>query len=288
MLLSRTNKRGEEGKAEFFERFRQFQSGEWVLLIHAARIQQRSKKPREGGMDSSTAEEERRKREAHLRVFRGEVSHARQALVGMAIAPGNDATRAELMNEERRPKSPRSPQELAEVSIFKPENPVELDVKLFYSNIRSAKRGISGGLSGMRNEHLKCIAYSPRTADMASLYTAANILARAEIPAEIKMAVALARMTALDKGKGKVRGIATGDTFRRAVAKTLAQQFAEEFDKACSPFQFALSTRAGTDCVGHALREISKQHPEKVIINLAHSFPASWDTRTVFQSKNLK
>ena len=75
-------------------------------------------------------------------------------------------------------------------------------------------------------------------------------------------------MTALAKGASKVRGIAAGDTFRRVVAKTLAQQLAQEFDEACSPYQFALSTRAGTDCVGHALREVSNQYPGKVIISL--------------------
>ena len=120
----------------------------------------------------------------------------------------------------------------------------------------------------MRNEHLKCIVFSPRLEDSKALYHVAETLARAEIPEPIRKALALARMTALDKGASKVRGIAAGDTFRRVVAKTLAQQFASEFDEACAPYQFALSTRAGTDCVGHALREISTQHPDKVVISL--------------------
>ena len=41
---------------------------------------------------------------------------------------------------------------------------------------------------------------------------------------------------------------------RRIVAKTLAKQFAKEFETDCSPFQYAPSTRARTDCVGHMLR----------------------------------
>ena len=28
----------------------------------------------------------------------------------------------------------------------------------------------------------------------------------------------------------------------------------KEFEQECAPFQFALSTRAGTDCVGHVVR----------------------------------
>ena len=53
-----------------------------------------------------------------------------------------------------------------------------------------------------------------------------------------------ARMTALQKSNGRVRGIATGDVFRRLVSKALAQQFAGVFNEATAPFQFALQTRA--------------------------------------------
>ena len=42
-------------------------------------------------------------------------------------------------------------------------------------------------------------------------------------------------------------GIETGTSFRRLVAKTLAQQFGKAVEAVCAPFQFAVSTRAGTD-----------------------------------------
>ena len=51
-----------------------------------------------------------------------------------------------------------------------------------------------------------------------------------------------------------MRGVVTGDTFRRLVARALAQQYGTELEEACEPFQFALSTRAGTDSLGHLLR----------------------------------
>eukprot|EP00972_Heterocapsa_arctica_P083675 12330752-Heterocapsa_arctica.AAC.1 len=38
------------------------------------------------------------------------------------------------------------------------------------------------------------------------------------------------------------------------MALTLAQTYADEFMAARAPFQYALSARAGTDCVSHALR----------------------------------
>ena len=45
--------------------------------------------------------------------------------------------------------------------------------------------------------------------------------------------------------------------FQRLVAKSLARQFGKEVEAACSPHQFALSTRTGTDCVGHVIRALT-------------------------------
>ena len=74
----------------------------------------------------------------------------------------------------------------------------------------------------------------------------AESLAQARVPGCAVQAVRLGRMVALRKASGKVRGIVTGDVFRRMVARTMAQQLGGVFDEACSPFQYALSTRAGT------------------------------------------
>ena len=103
---------------------------------------------------------------------------------------------------------------------------------------------------------------------MAPRHAAAQKLAQGKVPRNIGRAIALGRMTAFEKPNSKVRGIVTGDSLRRLVAKTLAQQFGEEIEQACAPFQFALSTRAGTDCVGHALRAITDENPEMIIESL--------------------
>ena len=63
-----------------------------------------------------------------------------------------------------------------------------------------------------------------------------------------------ARLTALAKPDGGLRGIATGSSVRRLVGKTLAKQFTMVFEAECAPFQYALSTRAGTHCIGHMVR----------------------------------
>ena len=57
-------------------------------------------------------------------------------------------------------------------------------------------------------------------------------------------------------------------TFRRLVAKTLARQFSRQVEAACAPFQFALSTRAGVDCVGHVVRATTDADCEATLLSI--------------------
>ena len=76
------------------------------------------------------------------------------------------------------------------------------------------------------------------------------------------------RLTALNKLDGGVRGIGTGCSLRRLVARTLAKQFGSAFEAECAPFQYALSTRAGADCVGHMLRAATDDNPSATILSV--------------------
>ena len=65
-----------------------------------------------------------------------------------------------------------------------------------------------------------------------------------------------------------MRGTATGTSFRRLGAKTLARQFGAAVEATCAPFRFALSTRAGVDCVGHAVRVATDQNTEATVLSI--------------------
>ena len=65
-----------------------------------------------------------------------------------------------------------------------------------------------------------------------------------------------------------MRGIATGTSFRRLVAKTLARQFGKAVEAVCAPYQSDLSTRAGTDCAGHATRAFSDADPQCTVLSI--------------------
>ena len=72
----------------------------------------------------------------------------------------------------------------------------------------------------------------------------------------------------MDKPAGGVRGIATGDTFRRLVSRCLARQYADTFDEATRPYQFALQTRAGTDALSGMLRAAIDLDADATVVSL--------------------
>ena len=78
--------------------------------------------------------------------------------------------------------------------------------------------------------------------------------ARAQIPDEILQSIRMGRMTALQKPTGGVRGIVIGDFVRCLVARTIAQQLGPAVERATAPSQFALSTKAGCECVAHIVQ----------------------------------
>ena len=121
-------------------------------------------------------------------------------------------------------------------------------------------------MSGSKYEHFKlCLEHEEAT---ELLTQAAQHLAQAKVPSTVAEALRVARLTALTKRTGGVRGIATGEVLRRLVSRTLAQQFGHEVSAACMPYQFALNTRAGTDCIGLLLRALTDLDEDLVVVSL--------------------
>ena len=132
--------------------------------------------------------------------------------------------------------------------------------------LKSAPRRASPGPGGCTYEHLKTLLDDTDTMEL--LFEATTSLARANVPIEIAEVLMGARLTALTKPDGGVRGIATGSSLRRLVARILARQFMGAFEKECAPFQYALSTRASTDCVGHLLRASTDRDPTSTVLSV--------------------
>ena len=93
-------------------------------------------------------------------------------------------------------------------------------------------------------------------------------MAQARVPPSIVRVVRQGRMTALRKDDGGVRGIVAGDVVRRLVSRTVVRQLGEVVKVATAPFQYALSTRAGCECVAHVLQAVTEADPSAVVLSI--------------------
>ena len=128
-----------------------------------------------------------------------------------------------------------------------PEVPFDLDADKFLICLRTARRGAAGGPSGMTSEHLFPILDNGQ--DSEALARVATLMARGE-------------------PDGGVRGIVVGDILRRLVARTMAKQVSSEVEKATAPFQYALSTKAGCECVAHIMQTLTDQDAEATVVSI--------------------
>ena len=115
-------------------------------------------------------------------------------------------------------------------------------------------------------EHLRPLL--DRESDVMAITMFANSFATGQIFSDIVAAVRLGRMTALQKPDGGVPGIVVGDYLRRLVSRTLAMQFAQKAEDATSPFQYALKTRAGCECVAHMVQESTELSDSATIVSV--------------------
>jgi hypothetical protein len=266
MLLHRRLGQPKVERADLLARVELFRAGRWLELLAASSAGIASACQRQGATARPQADDlERRAARAHALVRLGEVSAARQALLSEPLAPGTAETLAELRDPERRPQQPHGELE-PELLRLQPQEPLQLDRALFLANLRGSRRGAAPGPNGATAEHFK-VALDDESC-FASLCEAAQELAQGTAPPEAVAALRLGRLVALKKPNGKVRGIVSGDVFRRLVARTLAQQLATDFESACAPFQYALSTRAGAECVAHALRAATELDPSATVLSI--------------------
>ena len=153
-----------------------------------------------------------------------------------------------------------------EVLNAQPAEPFVLDPVEFLTCLRKSRRGAAAGPSGMTSDHLFPVVENE--GDSERLVEVASLLSVGRVPDEIFEALRLGRLTALSKPDGGVRGIVVGDILRRMVARTIAKQIAKQVEAATAPFQYALSTKAGCECVAHMLQSLTDLNPEVTVTSI--------------------
>ena len=190
---------------------------------------------------------------------------ARQALTASPLAPGTAATLAQLRDPTRRPTEPYTPLQ-ANIDQFVPEQPLQLPAHKLLTALRRSRKGAAPGPSGLTADTLRLVLDDETTT--ALFVEVCQHLAQARVPLNIAQAIGLGRMVALTKPNGGIRGLVIGDVLRRVIARCIAQVFATQFHVACAPHQFALSTRAGTGAVVHALTATTQSSNSNTILSI--------------------
>ena len=147
-----------------------------------------------------------------------------------------------------------------------PERAFQLDPEEFIVCLRTSRRGAVAGPSGMTADHLFLVLENER--DSLLLVEVVSSLETGNVPTKIIDGIRLGRMTALQKPDGGVRGIVVGDIVRRLVARTMAKQVAKQVEKATTPFQYALSTKAGCECIAHILQSCTDTDSDATIVSI--------------------
>ena len=118
----------------------------------------------------------------------------------------------------------------------------------------------------MTVEHLQVLLDMPR--DARAFFQACEKLCRAQVPVPIRDAIRLGRLTAIQKPNGGVRGIVAGDIVRRLVARTMSQQMMDKVQAATAPFQYAMATKSGCECIAHALQGLTEIDPRATVMSI--------------------
>ena len=118
----------------------------------------------------------------------------------------------------------------------------------------------------MTVEHLRTLLDSVK--DQQLLCKLAQQVAVAGITPTVVEPIRMGRMTALRKTNGGVRGIVIGDVFRRLVARTMPQQLGPQVEARTAPYQYALSTRAGSEFVAHLIQGLCELNPNSTVMSL--------------------
>ena len=224
--------------------------------------------PAQGGRRQCTegeaeADLQRRAERAAALAHLGELSAAAKALTALPLAPTNQDTLRQLRDPVWRPPEPQIP--------INPElglgrlGAIELSSVRLIANVWRSRKGAAPGPSGCTGERLRVLLDDEHCAEL--LLGAARKLAIAQVPGAILPALRLGRMVALSK-PGDVRALVMGDAFRRLVARTLAQQLSTEFQCACAPFQFALSTKAGAEALVRVVRAATESDAQTTILSV--------------------
>jgi hypothetical protein len=151
-------------------------------------------------------------------------------------------------------------------------------------SVHSFPSGSSGGLDGLRPQHLKDLLAETNGESSnllaKALASLADIMLAGKVPKEICPILYGASLTALNKKDGGIRPIAVGCTLRRLVAKIGCQRSQIESGNILRPKQFGFGTKGGAEAIIHAVRRYVNQESKSTLVLLKLDFKNAFNAIT--------
>ena len=184
-------------------------------------------------------------------------------------APLNEDTLGKLKTKHPSPQYDHC--SLPDPAACLPTAMEESDVK---TAIFSFPAGSSGGLDGLRPQHLKdminCPAGGPELLSMLTQFV--NLLLAGRCHPEVLPVFFGGRLIALNKKSGGIRPIAVGNTLRRLAAKCASVYALDQVATMLSPRQLGVGVAGGCEAAVHAVRRfVSGMQKGDVVVKLDFS-----------------
>lgn len=188
------------------------------------------------------------------------------------VADYNDETYNQLLNKHPCPSRelnfPPAPNNS--------ENAIQVDSIKVHNAIQSFPAGSSGGIDGLRPQHLKdIISYSSGDSGqkcLLSITKLCNLLLRGELHQEICPFFFGANLCAFIKKDGGIRPIAVGCTIRRLTNKIACFEVKEKLAAYLLPHQLGFGIKLGCEAAVHTLRATVMKNRNSVKIVLKIDF----------------
>ena len=94
------------------------------------------------------------------------------------------------------------------------------------------------------------------------------MVSQGHVPRGVLEGFRLGRVTTLRKPDGGIRGIVVGDSIRRLIARTIAQQISKQVEEATAPHQHALQTKSECECVLHMVQMLTELNPRQTVVSV--------------------
>jgi hypothetical protein len=201
-----------------------------------------------------------------MKITDGELRKAKELLTApVAFAEPSRATFRKL--EEKHPARLPQNEISAEDLMFSPSKDDLLTVTSaeVWQAIKSAAKGSSPGIDGLRFDHLYDLGQGGTHAYLKPLTAFTNLALQGVLPQWFYTFIASADLIALAKPDGGIRPIAMGSIWRKLFSKAALIHLKEDIQRYFSLYQYGVGTRSGCEVVNHRARMLLKANPRHVL-----------------------